>query len=358
MNDHGSARRTARTASRARLTSRACAFVLGALASMANAPVAAGTDATIVGQAMVVTSAPSQLESTRSVTVTAQESPTDVAALADPRIGGATITVVVTGATPSAQSFTLDAAGWTAVPEGYRYRMAKNAAGPPVRKVTLTVKPGGAAKMRAVLRGDTGTLPLLVVPPDPGTEGGVALAIGGDRYCTRFGGPAGGTIRSDKATRWRIVQPLAEAGCLDPPPPPVCGNGTVEGDETCDGNASPACEAFLGSGAECGAPDSALACSCCYPSGSEYTDVSGAGGLCCDGQEVPVAPYNRYCGSCLPDGYHCLFGPSSCCSGTCFNADGLPFPVCGSCFESGTPCIAAFPQLCCSGSCGANGLCD
>jgi hypothetical protein len=86
-------------------------------------------------------------------------------------------------------------------------------------------------------------------------------------------------------------------------------------------------------------------------------DPSGGSGLCCDGNEVAVAPYTRYCGTCLPDGYHCLFGESSCCSGTCFEADGLPFPICGSCFAPGTACNG-YPQVCCSGSCGTNGLCD
>lgn len=184
MNDHCLARRTVSIASRKHLTAQACAFILGMLASTVSA---AGADATILGRTMAVTSAPPEVESTRTVTLTAQESPTDVAAIADPRTGGATLTVVVGGANPSSQSFALDAGRWTALPDGYRYRAAKKASGPPVRKVTLTVKPGDAAKMRVVLRGDTGTDPLLVVPPDPGTEGGVVLAIGNARYCARLG---------------------------------------------------------------------------------------------------------------------------------------------------------------------------
>lgn len=357
MDDHGSARRTARITFRARLTPCAHAFIVATLASVACAAVAAGGDATILGRAMVVADTQS-VESTRTVTMTALESPTDLVTIADPRVGGATLTVVLAGAKPSTQSFTLDASGWSAVPQGYRYRMAKDTSGPPVRKVTMTLERGGAARMRVILRGDTGTDALLAVPPDPGTEGGVALSIGSERYCVRFGGPAGGTVRSDTATRWRIVRPVTDAGCLDPPPPPMCGNGIIEGDETCDGTASPACDAFFSADAECGAPESSLACSCCYPSGTEYTAVSGADGFCCDGNEVPVAPYTRYCGSCLPDGFHCLFGPSSCCSGTCFEADGLPAPICGSCFDTGTPCMSGYPQACCSGSCGENGLCS
>lgn len=356
MNHHGSARRTARSTLLARLT-RSCAVALGVLAGVGSAAVAAGADATILGRAMAVTSAPSGLESTRTVTVTAQESPTDVAAIADPRAGGATLTVVVAGANPSTQSFALDAGGWTAVPDGYRYRAAKNASGPPVRKVTLTVKSGGAAKMNVVLRGDTGTDPLVVVPPAPGSEGGVTLAIGSARYCARFGGAAGGTVRADKATRWRIVQPLAEAGCLDPPPPPLCGNGTIDGGEACDTSTSPACDDFP-AGVTCGAPDSSQPCSCCYPDGATYVDPTSAGPLCCNGGGFQTGQHEFYCGTCLPDLSSCLNGPSSCCSGTCFAVPGLPFELCGSCRAAGTACIAGHPELCCSGTCGTGGLCD
>lgn len=330
MDAPGSAPRTARTTSRTRRMRFARGLLAAALASLVSTATAFAGDATILGRALVVTSTPDAAESARTVTMTARESSTDLGALTDPRLGGATLTVVVAGATPSTQSFVLDASRWSAVPNGYRYRMAKNDSGPPVRRVVVTAVPGGAATMRVVLRGDTGTDPLLIVPPDPGTEGGVALAIGGDRYCARVGGPVGGTTGSDTATRWRIVRPLSEQGCLDAPPP-LCGNGTIEGDETCDGSGPPVCDiTVFSTDAICGAADSVHPCSCCYPSGTEYTAVSGADGFCCDGLEFPVAPYSRYCGSCLPDGYHCLFGPTSCCSGTCHTPDDLPVPVCGS----------------------------
>lgn len=330
MDDHGSARRFSRRALPTRRAARACSLLLGALASVAGASVAVADDATILGHAMVVTGTRDAVEKARTVTVTARESSTDLVTIADPRVGGATLTVVVAGATPSTQTFALDAGGWSVAPRGYRYRMAKNAAGPPVRKVTMTVEPGGVAKLHVVLRGDTGTDSLLVVPPDPGSEAGVALAIGSERYCARFGGPTGGTIRANTATRWHIVRPLSEAGCLDSPPP-LCGNGSVDRGETCDGSGPPICDiTVFSTDAICGAADSVHPCSCCYPSGTEYTAVSGADGFCCDGQEYPVAPYSRYCGSCLPDGYHCLFGPTSCCSGTCHTSDDLPVPVCGS----------------------------
>jgi hypothetical protein len=354
MGNRGSARRTARATSRARLAWYVGAFTVAALASVTSAPVAAGADATILGRALVV--AGDFLENARTVTMTARESPTDLATIVDPRASGATLTVVVAGGTPSTQSFTLDAGGWAAVPNGYRYRMPKTSSGPPVRRVKLTVEPGGAAKMTVVLRGDTGTDPLLVVPPNQGTEGGVALAIGSARYCVRFGGPAGGTIRSDKATRWRIVQPVTEAGCLAPPPP-LCGNGTVNNGETCDGSASPACD-ILGKGVTCGAPDSAMPCDCCFPSGTSYVDPAVAGDQCCDGVGFQTAQFEFYCGACLPDLSTCAHGASACCSGTCFEVAFPPYQLCGSCLAAGTPCIREFPELCCSGSCGTNDLCD
>jgi len=304
------------------------ALLGAALASLACTPTAAAGDATILGRALVVAGTPDADESARTVKMTAHESSSDLATIADPRIGGATLTLVIAGAASSSQSFALAAGRWTAVPNGYQYRMAKTAFGPPVRRVTVTVEPGGVAKMQLVLRGDTGTDPLLAVPPDSGTEGGITLAIGSERYCVRFGGAAGGTTRSDTATRWRIVRPLTEAGCLEPPAP-ACGNGTVESEEWCDGSASPFCDALgFGSHAVCGEPNGAFACGCCYPPGTQYEDVFGTDGWCCDGEELPVAPYVNYCGSCFPDGFHCLFGPSTCCSGTCVETDDLP--VCGS----------------------------
>lgn len=327
MDDHGAAPRTARITFRTRLTRFAHALHVAALASVACAAAASADDATILGRSLVVASTPDAAASARTVTMTARESSTDVATLADPRVSGATLTVVVGGATGSSQSYALHPSRWTAVPKGYRYRADKNLAGPPVRRVVLTAVPGGAATMRVVLRGDTGTDPLLVVPPDPGTEAGVSLAIGSERYCVRFGGPVGGTIGSDTETRWRIVRPVSEAGCLEAPTP-LCGNGSIEGDETCDGSGPPVCDFFFDNSAVCGASDSVHPCGCCYASGTEYVDSSGAGGFCCDGAEVVVSPFTRYCGSCLPDGQHCLFGPSSCCSGTCFEVDGRP--ICGS----------------------------
>lgn len=345
-------RRTARSTQRVRVLSRACALSIAALASVTLAEVAVGADATILGKAMIIT-ATDAAEDARTVTVRAREAASNVASIANPMATGATLTIIVDGTQPSAQSFVLPAAGWTAIPGGYRYRVAKSVAGPPVRRVIVTKQPGGAAAMRVVLRGDTGTDPLLVVPPASGTEGGVALRVGTERYCVRFGGAAGGEVRADTATRWRIVRPTAEAGCLDPPES-VCGNGIVEGDETCDGNAS-ACEGAL-HGDSCGEPGSLRECSCCYPTGTEYGDSSGAD-LCCDGNAFPVTPFTRYCGDCLPDGFHCLFGESTCCSGTCFEPAGLGIPVCGSCIESGEPC-GGLAEFCCSGTCGTNGLCD
>ena len=73
-----------------------------------------------------------------------------------------------------------------------------------------------------------------MLPPNPGDEGGIILAVaGGDRYCVKLGGAAGGTEKVDSATRWKVVNASAEDGC--PVPLPVCGNNVREGTEECDG---------------------------------------------------------------------------------------------------------------------------
>lgn len=152
--------------------------------------------------------------------------------LGDPTIAGATLRLVVRGdAGTTEQTFDLPAAGWNAyitrhdwpVYKGFRY--TNFTTGGAVRSITIErggfsspegtpppvdPKPG-EFRMRITLVGLDG--PFDVGPPNPGTEGGIELVLGGgDTYCVAFGGAAGGTVRKNTSRTFLIRKPLAE-GC-------------------------------------------------------------------------------------------------------------------------------------------------
>ncbi len=150
----------------------------------------------------------------------------------DPTVGGATLRIVVRGDVGTTeQTFDLPAAGWNAyitrhdwpVYMGFRYSNLNT--GGAVRLITIErcgyASPEGTPppaephpckfRMRIQLRGRDG--PVDVVPPNPGTEGGVELTLGGgDTYCVAFGGAAGGTVLRNSAQRFMVRTPSTE-GC-------------------------------------------------------------------------------------------------------------------------------------------------
>jgi len=145
----------------------------------------------------------------RKVIILAKERPTDVGTLSDPTIGGAQIEIVLSGGTPSSASHYLPAAGWESTGYGYGYRYSYSG-----DRVFLKKSPSGLVQMKAVLDGAAG-FPL--VPPNPGTDAQVVLEVyGGDRYCTGFGGGAGGDVVKDTMQQWKVVSPTAEVACPAP----------------------------------------------------------------------------------------------------------------------------------------------
>src|SRR5262245_27002587 len=76
---------------------------------------------------------------------------------------GATLIVMANGGTSTAQVFTLDASGWTAIPNGVRYTGPTT--GDPVKRVILKQIPlYRLALLKVILRGRVGTTDLDVVP--------------------------------------------------------------------------------------------------------------------------------------------------------------------------------------------------
>jgi hypothetical protein len=160
-------------------------------------------------------------EDGRSTLIIGKESATEIGPTldGDPIADGATLHVVVNGTTSSSQTYVLDPAGWrTAGSTGFRYSGPTGMDGDPVKKVLIKRSPGGTALVKILLKGSIGTQPLDVVPPNTGTDGGIAFEIGGGggRYCVSFGGAAGGNEVQDDATGWKVLSATAEPGCVTP----------------------------------------------------------------------------------------------------------------------------------------------
>jgi hypothetical protein len=150
-------------------------------------------------------------ESRRRVVVEGYERPSALTIVGDPRIGGATVRIVAGGATLSDVTYTLPPSGWRATSTGFVYGGASGDG--PVRRVVLRRSPRGSFRLRVSASGRGDGTPLDVVPPNPGTDGGVILTIeGGDTYCVSLGGAAGGTVLTEESL-FRITRAAAEVGC-------------------------------------------------------------------------------------------------------------------------------------------------
>jgi len=204
--------------------------VTAVLASRAGA-----VDQTVRGKNFLVKDPkPGVDTSKRGIGVVATESASDDSLVGNPLANGATVEIIANGTNPTDQLFTLPAGaatpgvpGWKALGNpvaGYMYKDAAGANGPV--KTALIKKAGNGAFIVIVnIKGALGPGPLphiTVVPPAPGTDGGMRFTIGGggDTYCVGFGGAAGGKVINAPAKGtpnklFKIVAPTAEA-CPSP----------------------------------------------------------------------------------------------------------------------------------------------
>src|SRR5262249_22607033 len=122
-------------------------------------------------------------------------------------------------------------AGWKALGSpvlGYSYQDSLGANGPV--RTALIKRAGKKFVVKVVLDGALGPGPqphIVVVPPAPGTDGGMQFTInGGDTYCVAFGGQAGGKIENAPSLgvpnkQFKAVStaamPTTAAGCPRPP---------------------------------------------------------------------------------------------------------------------------------------------
>ena len=152
----------------------------------------------------------------RRVSAKGQTPAGGVAIFVDPTVDGATLTVETND---GAQTFTLPGAGWSPIRNGFGYTDADGEFGA-TKRLTAKTNSQGVLTLKVSLSGAHG--PLAVLPPDPGTEAAVGLAIAGETYCIHFGGVAGGVISNDGNRKFRVQHPVGLGPCpssMSAPPP-------------------------------------------------------------------------------------------------------------------------------------------
>jgi len=200
-------------------------LLTGALVLLAAfAPPAGAAQQMVRGRVLVVTDPlPGVNSSRRHILVYGAELPSTSTVVGDPRSDGAQLLVVAKGNTSASQTFMLppgafaepNGPGWRRLVKRrraiYTYVDERGENGP----VTgLTIRQvGGSFRIKATLDGRGNNPEISVVPPNPGTDGGVIVSInGGDSYCVAFGGAAGGKITDNDAETFRITKARLE-GC-------------------------------------------------------------------------------------------------------------------------------------------------
>ena len=191
-------------------------LVLGSAALLV--PILAfGADQALLGKSLVVKSPPGNDPGYRKIVARAVDTGT---LSGDPTApvnsAGGMLQVLLEGATPSRQTFTLphgtardgrpfwrDAGG-----TGFEYVDRYREHGP-VEKVRLRRAANGTMRLAVKIKGAANAV--AVSPPNPGTAGAITLALGeGDRYCVRFG--PDGRIRN-RDDRGFAVTKVTSEGC-------------------------------------------------------------------------------------------------------------------------------------------------
>ncbi len=191
------------------------AAVAGLLAGSARAG-----DQTVLGKSIAVKSTPGDA-TRRRVTGSAKEKGSPNTLVGDPTTGGAVLTIVANGGTPSVQMFVLNQGTRTAgepfwsgdAVRGFTYRDPNGEQGA-VQRASIRRSPSGSFVMKVAASGKNG--PLAIVPPNPGTDACVALQLGvdgtsGDRYSIQFGPES--KITNDGDRIFKAKHPLVEGVC-------------------------------------------------------------------------------------------------------------------------------------------------
>jgi hypothetical protein len=182
---------------------------------------------TILGKSLTVKDPKPGIDpSKRKIVGSAKEKGSSNTLVGDPTLGGgaggAVLQVFVNGTTPSVQEFTLAQGTSTAgqsfwsgsTGKGFKYRDPRGDQGS-VKAVSIKRSGNGSFTIKAVISGKHGTV--AVAPPNPGSDGCMALDIGidpaqpGDRYSVQFGPES--TIKNVGNTLFTASKPMLEGRC-------------------------------------------------------------------------------------------------------------------------------------------------
>jgi len=194
---------------------------------LATAVSALAADQTVLGSQLVVKDP--GLATKRSVLGSASEKASANSIVGDPTSAGGVLEVMVSGANPSSQRFVLPqgmtSTGkslWSAIGGGYRYGDSKGQNGP-VKSLKIKRTGSGTFSIKATISAKYGTV--AIVPPNPGTDGCLALTLGtGDRYSVAFG--VASTIKNDGTRLFSAKKPPSEAVCPALPTPTATPTAT------------------------------------------------------------------------------------------------------------------------------------
>jgi acetyl esterase/lipase len=175
---------------------------------------AEAAEQTVRGSALIVKNPSTAAK--RKVVVKAKETASDSTLVGDPVMNGATVSITVNGASPSADTYDLPAGVspstlkpfWTGDAfKGFKYKDPQGENGP-VKSAQITSK-GAVFQIKITVDGKLG--PVAVVPPNPGSDGCVLLTItGGDSYSVQF---VPGQVTNQGATLFKVAKPTSEGSC-------------------------------------------------------------------------------------------------------------------------------------------------
>jgi len=187
--------------------------------SVAVAVGAFGADQTIKGKGLTVKDGSSGTDpAKRKISGKAAEKNSPNTLAGDPVTGGGTLEIQANGSNPTSQTFVLNqgisSTGkpfWsTAGNSGFKYKDSRGDQGP-VKSLLIKRSPGGNFTIKATVTGRNGTV--VIVPPNPGTDGCMAVTLGGggDRYSVQFGPES--QVKNNGAKLFKAKKPTLEGIC-------------------------------------------------------------------------------------------------------------------------------------------------
>jgi len=205
--------------------SRLGRFLVLGVAGMGFLASAAYTDdQTILGRSITVKNKPGD-SAKRRVRGSAREKSSSNTLIGDPTLGGgaggAVLTILANGGTPSLQTFVLNqGTSSTGKPfwsgdavKGFKYSDATGDQGA-VKSASIRLSPSGSFSIKVSLTGKNG--PVSIVPPNPGSDACLAIQLGsvgtsGDRYSVQFGPES--KIANKDDVLFKATRPVNEGVC-------------------------------------------------------------------------------------------------------------------------------------------------